>query len=254
VKADLSAAAIGWQVFVVFTVNHFLKGVFMKKETVNQQETLNPRNRAFQQIAEALRQLTEGAGCDCAQQVSEQMLQMQHQLQQIETRQQQCLYQLEAVAQQSKQLGSIHEVVDKVTKTNHLLTTEHVDEHVLKPMLQFGFSIYDLLEDARQHRTILNQSAQKLIDALRSQLQQWLDNNAIQTLCSAINTPFESKTMKPLVRSPIADRQLDGLVAESLQAGFQCEEGKVLRPEAVSLYTYEPSPTDLVISTERADQ
>jgi hypothetical protein len=226
----------------------------MKKESVSHQETLNPRNRAAQHIAEALRQLTEGTGCDCAQQVSEQMLQMQHHLQQIETRQQQCLNQLETAAQQAKCLESIHQVVDKVTKTNHLLTREHVEEHVFKPMLHLGFSIYDLLEDARHHRTDLNRSAQELFDAVRSQLQQWLDNNNIQILRTAAKAAFDPKTMKPLVRTPSADRQLDGLVAESLQVGFQCTKGNVLRLEAVSLYTYESSSTLSVTSIERTEQ
>ena len=102
-------------------------------------------------------------------------------------------------------------------------------------------SIYDLLDDAHQHQTVLNRDAQDLFDAIGGLVNQWLDNNAVQICRSEKNTAFDPKTMKPLVRIPDADQQLDGLVAESLQAGFQYTEGNVLRLEAVSLYTYKPS-------------
>ena len=233
----------------------------MRKKDVIEQDAVPRQSDAAAvalQLSHAIQQLV-GLSCkDSLQNMPEQIIQMLGQMQQVETKQQQTLFQLESVKQQLDGMVSASKLLENASKTNHLLGKQHYDEHITQPILRSLLPVLDLIEDARKSRENqdedISRRSKDLFDAVWSQLEQFLANYDLHILRHNTNDRFDPQSMKPVTWTPTEDARLNGHVAKSLQIGFRLGEGRMLRLETVSLFKHQPSQNDTVTLDERVEQ
>lgn len=225
----------------------------MKDKAVQHGDVSQTSSDAALQLFRALQYLVDTTMGNCLQNMPEQIIQLAHQMHQIETKQQQSLYDFESVRKQLGNLASVNKLLENASETNHLLGKQHYDEHVIQPMLRSLFPVFDLIEDARRHRSISQQAAD-FANAVWSQLEQFLKTYDVDVIRHYPNDRFDPQVMKPITWVPVENKRLDGRVAESLQIGFRFTKGRILRLETVALFGHQPSRKNMVTLNERTEQ
>lgn len=176
---------------------------------------------------------------------------------QVETKQQQSIYSLEAVKKQLEALLSNKKLLENASSTNQLLGKQHYEDHIIQPLVRSVFPVFDIIEDARKSWKAAGKEMDKqvleFIDAVRTQLKQLLVNYDVHIIKHKSKDLFEPQQMKPVKWISTDKRMLDGRVADSLQIGFKSGHQRVLRLESVSLFKYQPSETKTVTSNERIE-
>ena len=180
-------------------------------------------------------------------------MQLLHQANKIETKQQQSVYDFESIKQQLENRASVSKLLENASEMNHLLAKQHYDEHVIQPMVRSLFPVLDLIEDARKHWSS-SQQVTELFDAVWSQMEQFMAVYDVHVIKHGTNDKFNPQTMKPVKCIAIGDSQIDGCVAESLQVGFKFGKERMLRLETVSLFKFQPSQTKTIKLNERAEK
>ena len=208
--------------------------------------TNNHNNQQFDAAAmvlgEALLRFLERSNSRIAEKVLEKLIPMVSQLIQIETQQKQSNFQLDSIGKMLSNLSSHSKLLEKASQTNHILSEQHYEDHIIQPMVRSLFAVIDIIEDAckswkdDQDRT--NQYQAELLEAIKTQLQQFLANYSIEFVRHRPNSQFNPQLMKPISRVSTSNKELDGLVAQSLQSGFKWNQHRSLRPESVSIYKF----------------
>ncbi len=225
----------------------------MKDKTVQHGGVPQTGSDAALQLLQALQYLVDSSMRNCLENMPEQIIQLAHQMHQIETKQQQALYDFESVKKQLGNLASVNKLLENASETNHLLGKQHYDEHVIQPMLRSLFPVFDLIEDARRHRSISEQVAD-FSKAVWSQLEQFLKIYDVDLIRHRPKDRFDPQIMKPIRWIPVENSRLDGRVAESLQIGFRLSKERILRLETVALFGHQPSQKNMVTLNERKEQ
>ncbi|MHC4541512.1 MAG: hypothetical protein ACYTEK_15645 [Planctomycetota bacterium] len=214
-------------------------------------------NRPPTLLEDGLRQLVEQAHERSLQDMAEQTMPVLYQVGQIETKQQQSLYHLEAIRKQFEVFLANHKLLENASLENQALTRQHYEEHVILPMVRSIFPVFDIIHDAKHYwKDTGGPDAPQITDftdAIWTQLQQFLLNYDIEIIAHEPKARFEPQLMRPVKARETNDRSLDGLVAKSLQVGFRQGRQRLLRLETISLYTYRPSQIETVTLAERKE-
>ena len=232
-----------------------------KKDSDNQNEGKLPRgpdDGPAILLIQALQQLIEMLNDHNSQKIAEHTMPMLYQMRQIETKQQQAVYHLEAVKRQLEVLVSNNKLLENASSTNQLLGRQHYQDHIIQPIIRSVFPVFDIIEDTRK---FWNSSGEQVdnrildfINAVWTQLQQFLVNYDVHIIRHNPNDKFDPQITKPVKWTFTDKRKLDGRVAESLQIGFRFGQDKVLRLESVSLYKYRASQTETITLNERNEK
>jgi molecular chaperone GrpE (heat shock protein) len=202
--------------------------------------------RVFQQISDT-------SVKNCIQDLPGQIVNLSNQVSQAETKQQQSLYDIESIKQQLENMASTNILLENASKTVQLLGKQHYDEHVIEPLARSLFPVFDLIADANKHWSSSEQVIE-LLNVIWTQMAQFLAFYDIHVITHNAKKKFNPQTMKPLTWIPVDNKKLDGLVAESLQIGFQIGNARMLRLETVSLFKYQPSKTNSITLNERTEK
>ena len=230
-----------------------------KEDSENQNEGKFPRGPDQHDPAalliEALQQLIVMLNDKNSQKISEHTMPMLYQIGQIETKQQQSIYHLEALRKQLEVLVSNNKLLENASSTNQILSKQHYNEHIIEPMVRSLFPVFDIIEDAAKSwndcSEKVNTRVLDFFNAVLAQLTQFLVNYDVHIIRHNSSDKFNPLIMKP-VKWVITDkRNLDGRMAESLQIGFRFGQDKVLRLESVSLFKYRASQTETITLNER---
>lgn len=213
---------------------------------VPREPAANSSNEQFDTAAmllgQALLRFLERSNTRIAEKVLESLIPMASQLTKVETQQKQLNLQLGSIEKILGNLSSHSKLLENASQTNLLLGKQHYEDHIIQPMARSLFAVIDLIEDARKPRKDNNyqtgQDQVELIEAVRVQLEQFLQNYGVEVIRHQPNTQFSRQLMKPVSRVSTTDKRLDGLVAKSLQIGFRWNQQRLLRPESVSIYKY----------------
>ena len=213
------------------------------ESTVHREPSANSSNEQFDTAAmvlgQALLRFLERSNSRIAEKVLESLIPMASQLTKVETQQKQLNLQLGSIEKILGNLSSHSKLLENASQTNLLLGKQHYEDHIIQPMARSLFAVIDLVEDARKPRKDNNcQDQVELIEAIRGQLEQFLQNYGVEVIRHQPNTQFNRQLMKPVSRLSTTDKRLDGLVARSLQIGFRWNQQRLLRPESVSIYKY----------------
>ena len=222
----------------------------MEKENGIQQQGKD----AVWQLLKVLQQLIAASMSNCLQDMPRQIVQLSNQMSQLETKQQQSLYDSKSVKQQLENLASVNNLLENAGKTNHLLGQEHYDQHIIEPMMRSLFPIFDLIADYHKHHGISGCKAMGAMDSIYSQLQQFIANYDIEIIKHTAGDSFNQKTMKPIKWETTPEEHLEKTVARSLQIGFRSGQTRVLRMETVSLFKYQTPETNTNTLNERAEK
>lgn len=193
-------------------------------------------------LGQALLRFLERSNSRIAGKVLEKLIPMVSQLTQIETQQKQSNFQLDSIEKILSNLSSHSKLLENASQTNHILSTQHYENHIIQPMVRSLFAVIDIIEDAckswedDQDRT--NQHQVELLEAIKTQLQQFLANYGIEIVRHKPNSLFNPQLMKPVSRVSTSNKELDGLVVRSLQSGFRWNQQRLLRPESISIYKF----------------
>jgi molecular chaperone GrpE (heat shock protein) len=211
----------------------------VNEESDIQQEEVS---EAACRLAQAFQELMEEYATDFPKEVSEQIVRLSNQISQVERKQQQSLHHFESIRQLLENTVSTNNLLEKAGEANQLLGQEHYNQHIIEPIVRSLFPVIDIIEDAykswKDNHCQTGQGQAELIEAIRIQLEQFLQNYGIEVILHQPNTQFNRQLMKPVSRSSTTDKRLDGLVAKSLQIGFRWNQQRLLRPESVSIYKY----------------
>jgi|GEM_PF-4432203 len=218
----------------------------MKDKTIKSENMPRQAGDAALEMSQALRRLVDESVRNRSGGITEQMMGMSHQLSQIETGQQQSLYNFEHVNKRLENLLALNQLLDKAAQTNVLLGKQHFDERIIQPMARSLFAIFDLIDDALDHRQSHLRS-EDLLETVRDQLLEFLGIYDICTLRHAPGERFDPKKMKPVKWEHVDENELDGCVSKSLQRGFQIGSGNILRLETVALFKHQ-TPEDTFVS------
>ncbi|MBW7992421.1 MAG: nucleotide exchange factor GrpE [Planctomycetes bacterium] len=209
---------------------------------------------AVLQLFQVLQQLIGTSMSNCLQDMPGQIVHLSNQISQVETKQQQSLYDLESVKQQLEKLASINKLLENASETNQLLSQEHYNQHIIEPMVRSLFSIFDLITDSHKHHSDFSSKEMGPMYSVYSQLQQFLANYGIEIIKHTTGDSFNPKTMKPIKWEITSEEHLEKSIARSLQIGFKLGQTRVLRMETVSLFKYQPSETNSVTLSERTEK
>ncbi len=212
----------------------FLKGNFMKEENA----IVKKGTDAAFEMFEALGQVVGVYVNKHLKNLPEVMMQLMHQLQQVETKQQQFQYDINSLKQQLEVMTSMNNLLENAGKTNHLLSKQHYDEHIIQPLTRSVLPVFDIIEDAGR-RCEKDPKTADIFDALLSQLQQFLAVYDVKVIRHSTNDKFDPRQMKPIKWIPTPNREQDGLVAQSMQIGFGFSNERMLRLETVALFKYQ---------------
>jgi molecular chaperone GrpE (heat shock protein) len=193
-------------------------------------------------LGQALLRFLERSNSRIAEKVLGELIPLASQVTQIEVRQKQSAFHLDSIEKTLNDLSSHSKLLENASQTNLLLGKQHYEDHIIQPMARSLFAVIDLIEDAHKSRKNNHgQSGQdqaELIEAIKVQLEQFLQNYGVEVIRHRPNTQFNRQLMKPVSRVSTTDKRLDGLVAGSLQIGFRWNQQRLLRPESVSIYKY----------------
>ena len=149
---------------------------------------------------------------------------------------------------------SVSNLLEKAGETNLLLGKQHYQEHIIEPMLRSLFPVFDIIADSRRHHDNSAGNTTSLTDSIYSQLRQFIANYDIEIIEHSSGDSFNPKTMKPIKWEITSQEHLEKSVAQSLQVGFRTGQTRILRPETVSLFKYQPSKTNSVNLNERTEK
>jgi len=193
-------------------------------------------------LGEALLQFLERSNSRIAEKVLETLIPMVSQLAQIETQQKQSSFQLDSIEKILSNLSSHSKLLENASQTNHILSKQHYEDCIIQPMVRSMFPVIDIIEDAckswKDNQSRTNQPQVELLEAIKTQLQQFLGNYGIEIVRHKPNSRFNPQLMKPVSRVSTSNKELDGLLARSLQSGFKWNQHRLLRPESVSIYKF----------------
>ncbi len=195
------------------------------------------------ELFRCVRHLVDTSVKNCLQSMPQQVMQMTGQLDKIQTAQQQSLFDLGSVKQQLETMTSMSLLLENAGKANHLLGTQHYDEHIIQPIIRSLFPVLDLIEDSYRYWTRSEQET-NLLKSIWRQMQQFLAVYDVFVIKYRATDKFDPKIMKPIKYVPTDDIQLDGQVAESLRIGFRLGSERVLRLETVALFKHQPSESN----------
>ena len=147
-----------------------------------------------------------------------------------------------------KQLQSLivqNELLENISKENRILTQDHYQQCIIEPMVRSLFPIFDEVEEAKQRfqeaGKMNGTAVYEVLDAILIHLLQLLSTYQVTQIKHNPNVKFDPKLMRPVKIISTEDRLLNSYVAGSLRTGFRWRQDKVLRPESVAVYRYEPS-------------
>ncbi len=217
-----------------------------KEDKVSRGSTVNDNCEQFDTAAmvlgQALLRFLERSNSRIAEKVLEKLIPMVSQLTQIETQQKQSNFQLDSIEKILSNLSSHSKLLEKASQTNHILSEQHYEDRIIQPMVRSLFAVIDIIEDAcKSWKNGQGQATQpqiELLEAIKVQLEQFLQNYGIEVVRHRQNSLFNPQLMKPVSRVSTSNKELDGLVARSLQIGFRWNQQRLLRPESVSIYKY----------------
>ena len=193
-------------------------------------------------LGKALLHFLERLNNRVADSIRERLIPLSSQVAQIEVQQKKSAFHMDSIEKTINNLSSHSKLLENASQTNLLLGKQHYEDHIIQPMARSLFAVIDLVEDARKPRKDNNcqagQDQVELIEAIRVQLEQFLQNYGVEVIRHQPNTQFSRQLMKPVSRVSTTDKRLDGLVAKSLQIGFRWNQQRLLRPESVSIYKY----------------
>jgi len=193
-------------------------------------------------LGQALLRFLERSNSRIAEKVLEKLIPMVSQLTQIETQQKQLNFQLDSIEKILGNINSHSKLLENASQANHILSKQHYDDRIIQPMVRSLFTVIDIIEDAckswKDGQNNTNQHQVELLEAIRAQLQQFLANYDIEILRHEPSSPFQPQLMKPVSKISTSEKELDGLIAQSLQIGFQWNQQRLLRPESVSIYKF----------------
>jgi molecular chaperone GrpE (heat shock protein) len=226
-----------------------------EKEAAN---TDSPLRKAAIMLSKAIIHLCSEIDKNLSEKLQAHNLHVLSQLGQVETKQQQMTYRIEALIKKLDDLGSFKDLLEQEGQSKRILTTQHYEEHIIQPMAKTLAPIGDMVEDAqktlRSKQDQANDRCVDLVDAIYSQLKQFFINYGIESIRHRPNTKFNPRLMKPIKIVPTTNMELDGCVAESLLAGLLFGKDRLVRPESVSLYRYEAvHETETLTLNERRD-
>jgi len=223
----------------------------MNEESDIQQEEVSNTAR---QLAQAFQGLMEEYAADFPEELSEQIVRLSNQISQLETKQQQSLYDLESIRQLLENMVSTNNLLEKAGQINLLLEKQHYEEHIIEPMLRSLFPVFDIIADSRKHHGDCSCNAMSLMDSIYSQLLQFLANYGVEIFEHSTGDSFNPKSTKPIGWESTAEKHLENSIAQSLQAGFRLGQTRILRMETVSLFKYQPSKTNTNTLIERTEK
>ena len=208
-------------------------------------------------LAEGLRRLIEQVHDHTLQEFAEQTMPILYQMGQIETKQQQSIYHLEVIRKQLEAFLANNKLLENASLENQTLTKQHYEDHVILPMVRSIFPVFDIIQDSRNswngNGGLADQQIMDFANAIWTQLQQFLLNYDVDIISHKPKATFEHQIMKPVRTEPTNNRDLDGLMARSLQVGLKFGKHRLLRLETVSLYKYRPSQIETVTLNERKE-
>ena len=193
-------------------------------------------------LGKALLHFLERLNNRVADSIRERLIPLASQVAQIEVQQKKSAFHLDSIEKTINNLSSHSKLLENASQTNLLLGKQHYEDHIIQPMARSLFAVIDLIEDAcKSWKDGQNQATQpqiELLEAIKVQLEQFLQNYGVEVIRHRPNTQFNRQLMKPVSRVSTTDKRLDGLVAGSLQIGFRWNQQRLLRPESVSIYKY----------------
>jgi len=194
--------------------------------------------------------ITKSFLLEIAGKVSEQLRPLISELKETTTKCQQIMYSQQAIEKQLEALISQNKLLEGTSKENRLLTEQHYQERIVEPMIRLLFPVFDAIEDAKYCWSGKEQVAEQrfgdILDQIHVQLAQFLLIYAIEPVKHRPGADFDPKVMKPIKFIPTKKKELNSRVAKRLQIGFRQGDQRILRPESVALYRYEPSEADPV--------
>ena len=202
-------------------------------------------------LSRALQRLIDTAHQNSTEDMAEQNIPMLYQMGQLETRQQQSLYHLEAVRKQLDMLTANTKLLENAGRSNDLLGEQHYQKHVLEPLLRSVFPVFDLIQDAGKSSD--NQPSRDLVQSVWAQLEQFLLNYDVHIIRHTSGHLLDPKIMKPMKWTLTTDHTLDLRVCKSLQIGFKQGQERILRHESVSLYKFQADETKPINLSERIE-
>jgi len=205
-------------------------------------------------LSQALQIMIETAHQSSTQDMAEQNIPLLYQMSQVETRQQQSLYQLEAIKKQLDALMANHKLLENAGRSNELLGQQHYQQHVLEPLLRSVFPVFDLINDSESHQDDPSSQLGEVLETVWTQLEQFLATYDVHIIRHAPGQNFDPKIMKPMKWVLTADQDLHRRVCRSLQIGFRWGQEQILRHESVSLYKSEADKTNTHTLIERTEQ
>ncbi|AQQ70917.1 GrpE [Limihaloglobus sulfuriphilus] len=182
--------------------------------------------------------------------MSDNVVQLSNQLSQVDTKQQQSIYDAQGIRKELEDISSIGKLLESTVETTRILSKEHYDQSVIQPIVRSLFPVFDLVEDTRRHRADADCKADDFLDALWSQMLQFLSVYDVDIIRHQTDDKFDAKLMKPIEKIPTTNKELDKCVAQSLQVGFSMGSQRMLRLETISLFEYQASETNIT-SIER---
>lgn len=204
-------------------------------------------------LSRALQRLIDTAHQSSTEDLAEQNIPMLYQMGQVETRQQQSLYHLEAVRKQLDRLTANTKLLENAGRSNDLLGQQHYEKHVLEPLLRSVFPVFDLMKDAMNALDDESSQFRDIIQSLWSQLEQFLLNYDVHIIQHMTGQALDSKTTKPMKWCPTSEQTLDRHICQSLQIGFRWGQERILRHESVSLYKFQADETKPINLSERTE-
>ncbi len=218
----------------------------MKEKDVTQHDGISPPGGDVVSLfSQALRQLMETSAKNCLQNLPEQVMNLSHQVHQIETKQQQFLFDFAAVKGYVEKLASTNQLLENADKMNYVLSAQHYEERIIEPMVRSLFVVIDLIEDVQRSSPAGN-SQGETFNAVKAQLLQFFASYGIEIVHHDHGSPFNPQFMKPVSMVPTQDNKLKNCIAQSLQSGFVWNRKRLLRPESVSLYKFENVNVNLI--------
>lgn len=198
-----------------------------------------PQSSPALALSQALKKVIEMAHQNSTQDMAEQNIPMLYQMSQVETRQQQSLYQLEAIKKQLDALAANHKLLENASRSNALLGQQHYQQHVFEPLLRSVFPVFDLINGAENIKDDPDFQQSEILGTVWTQLEQFLANYDVHIIQHTPGQSFNPKVMKPMKWTLTTDQALHRHVCRSLQIGFRLGQGQVLRQEIVCLYKFE---------------
>ena len=156
----------------------------------------------------------------------------------------------EAIKQLIENMVSASSLLDKASQVNLQLGKQHYDDHIIIPMVRSLFPVFDVITDYRCHRD----DADDLTGSILSQLRQFLAVYDIEIIEHSEGVEFDPKTMKPIGFKQTDKKHLDNRLSQSHRPGFKMGQERILKPQVITLFKYQPSKTNNITLIEREEK